>query len=283
MLPLRSIRLGRAVSAGFRLIIPEPLEHRRMLSVATPGVEPDNAPPRVEGIFLNGSSWSPTFRAELEEEGLGSAQYGFETEGRNAESTEGFRGSVVPWLNVDQISIQFSEDVQVQQDDLVITGVNQTAYGTATFAYDPDSHVAIWTLGTPIRNDIITLELDGTSEAGVTDLAGNPLQGNCSEGGGDGSGGEGEGGNPGRDHCEAIAILTGDATRDGRVNALDLADVRRRLNTRATDSSSGTGNNRYSVFSDVNADGVINALDLALVRQRLNTQLPDRDDNSGEN
>src|SRR5688500_12995134 len=272
MLPLRSLRSGRA--ASFRLlVVSQLLEYRRMISVTPPGAEPDNAPPRVGAVFLNGSSWHPTFRAELEDEGQGSAQYGFETDGRNAESTEGFRGSVVPWLNINQISIQFSEDVHVQQDDLVITGVNQSAYGTATFAYDPDSHVAIWTLATPIRNDIITLELDGTSEAGVTDLAGNPLQGNCSEGGGDGSGtgGEGEVGNPGRDYCEAVAILVGDVTRDGRVNALDLAAVRRRLNTRASDTN--TGNNRYSVFADVNADSVINALDLALVRQRLNSQL----------
>src|SRR5687767_8252515 len=122
MLPLRSIRSGRAVSAGFRLVIPEPLENRRLISVATPGAAPDNAPPRVEALFLTGSTWCPTFRAELEDEGQGSGQCGVETEGRDAESTEGFRGSVVSWLNVNQISIQFSEDVQVQQDDLVITG-----------------------------------------------------------------------------------------------------------------------------------------------------------------
>ena len=112
--------------------------------------------------------------------------------------------------------------------------------------------------------------LEGDSATGVTDLAGNPLQGNCPDGN-SGDGGSGEAGPPGRDYCEVVPILAGDATRDGRVNALDLAYVRRHLNARSTGASS----NRYDVFADVNADAAINALDLALVRQRLNSALPD--------
>ena len=66
-------------------------------------------------------------------------------------------------------------------------------------------------------------------------------------------------------------VLAGDATRDGRVNALDLADVKRRLNSTTT-SNAGAG---YSPFADVNGDGRINALDLAAVKQRLNSRLPE--------
>jgi len=65
-------------------------------------------------------------------------------------------------------------------------------------------------------------------------------------------------------------VLAGDATRDGRVNGLDLADVKRRLNSTTT-ANTGAG---YSPFADVNGDGRINALDLAAVKQRLNTRLP---------
>jgi hypothetical protein len=54
---------------------------------------------------------------------------------------------------------------------------------------------------------------------------------------------------------------------------VDLADVKRRLN-RATDNP-GSGTNGYSPFTDVNADGRINAIDLAVMKQRLNKRLPD--------
>jgi hypothetical protein len=53
---------------------------------------------------------------------------------------------------------------------------------------------------------------------------------------------------------------------------LDVADVKRRLNRTA--ERPGSGPTAYSVTSDVTADGRINAIDLAAVRQRLNTRLP---------
>jgi hypothetical protein len=67
-----------------------------------------------------------------------------------------------------------------------------------------------------------------------------------------------------------FAVLGGDATRDGTVNALDLGDVKRRLNTTAESPPPS----RYSVFADVNGDGRINALDLGAVRQAANRRLP---------
>jgi hypothetical protein len=56
-----------------------------------------------------------------------------------------------------------------------------------------------------------------------------------------------------------ISFLGGDTTRDGTVNALDLANVRRRLNS-TIKNEVGAG---YSIFADFNGDGRINALDLA--------------------
>jgi len=111
--------------------------------------------------------------------------------------------------------------------------------------------------------------------AGVTDLAGNPLNGNCKDqedasGGGDGSSAASD---RGRDFCQGLAVLPGDVTRDGRVNALDLAAVRQRLGTSTTNT--GSGRAKYDAFYDVTGDGRINALDLAAVRQRLGSRLPD--------
>jgi ELWxxDGT repeat protein len=57
--------------------------------------------------------------------------------------------------------------------------------------------------------------------------------------------------------------LVGDATGDGRVNALDLAATRRALNTVVTTSTA----------ADFNRDGRVNALDVAIVRRNLNMSL----------
>ena len=66
-------------------------------------------------------------------------------------------------------------------------------------------------------------------------------------------------------------VLAGDPTRDQVVNALDLADVKRRLGR--TPGDGVTGNGGYSPFDDMTADGRINALDLAAVKQRLSRRI----------
>jgi hypothetical protein len=79
-------------------------------------------------------------------------------------------------------------------------------------------------------------------------------------------------GSAGGDFRFRINILPGDITRDAKVNALDLAGVKRRLNRAAGDSVTGAG--AFSAFTDVDASGRINALDLGAVKQRLNQVLP---------
>ena len=82
-------------------------------------------------------------------------------------------------------------------------------------------------------------------------------------------------GTDGGDFHFRLNVLRGDATGDGSVNALDLADVKRRLGRRPGDGTTGAG--AYSIFSDITADGVVNALDLAAVKQRLGNRLPSTD------
>jgi hypothetical protein len=69
-----------------------------------------------------------------------------------------------------------------------------------------------------------------------------------------------------------INVVAGDATRNGRADALDLAAVKQRLNTRQPRPGAPASN--YDPFVDVTADGRINALDLAAVKQHLNTAIP---------
>jgi len=254
-------------------VTPEALEARRLFAAvaADPGSDPaadppvDNNPPQVVAVYVNGSTWTDSFRTALEADHEGSALFGAETDSVNAEAGQNFREHVLGWVGINQVSIQFDEDVSVQQDDLIITGVNQATYAPTAFAYDAEHFTATWTLPAPVNNDVLTIRLEGSDATGVTDLAGNPLQGNCPDEGGN----PGPGGNPGRDYCELLPILAGDVTRDGVVNARDLGLVKAHLNARSTGSSS----DRYDVFADANGDAAINALDLALVKQRLNSRL----------
>jgi hypothetical protein len=70
-----------------------------------------------------------------------------------------------------------------------------------------------------------------------------------------------------------VNVLPGDATGDGRVNALDMAEVKRHLNGRVPDPG-GLPDGVYSVFSDIDTSGHINALDVASVRRNLTFRLP---------
>ena len=172
----------------------------------------------------------------------------------------------IPWNGgINQVSLRFTDDVAaaLQQGDLVIRGVNTPTYTTTNFVYDPATRTGTWTLGGTIINDKVRLFLD---DALVSGLDGEWVNAGATEAypSGDGT--------PGGDFNFRINVLRGDATRDGVVNALDLALVKQKLN--ATAANPGTGGGAYSPFADLTADGRINALDLAVPRRRLNTRLP---------
>jgi hypothetical protein len=170
----------------------------------------------------------------------------------------------IPWNGgVDRIALRFSADVarEVQEADLVVRGVNTDSYASAGFSYDPTTKTAVWMFSAPITNDKLRLFLD---DALVGGLDGEWADGADAFPSGDGT--------AGGDFDFRFNVLRGDATQDGRVNALDLSFVRSKLNKTATNP--GTGTTAYSPFADINPDGQINALDLSAVRARLNNGLP---------
>ena len=71
----------------------------------------------------------------------------------------------------------------------------------------------------------------------------------------------------GGDFVFQSCVLSADSNGDQVVNALDVADVKKRLLRRPGDGV--TRSNAYSIFADVNADGVINSLDISAVKARL--------------
>jgi hypothetical protein len=171
----------------------------------------------------------------------------------------------IPWSNgVDRIALRFTQDVasQLQQGDLVVRGSNIATYAVSSFTYDAATKTGVWTLATPITNDKVRLFLDDALVGGLdgewADSADAYPSGNGTAGG---------------DFSFRLNVLRGDANQDGSVSALDLGQLKAKLNKNAT-TNQGTGAGAYSVFADLNADGQISALDLGVAKARLNNKLP---------
>jgi hypothetical protein len=170
----------------------------------------------------------------------------------------------IPWTGgVTTIAIRFDNDVtaQLQQGDLVVRGISTPTYTTSGFNYDPATRTGVWTLPTAVLNDKLRLFID---DAAIAGLDGEWVQGVHPYPSGDGA--------PGGDFDFRVNVLTGDATQNGRVDALDLSFVKQRLNRSATNP--GVSGATYSVFADVDANGTISALDLSAVKARQNRSAP---------
>jgi choice-of-anchor C domain-containing protein len=236
----------------------------------------DGAAPRVTQVFASSPQWPQVFKDRMTSDGLGSGTFGFGVPGGPGDGARLAQLAPLPWQNVSQVSVRFDADVVVAQDDLEVRGDDVERYDVTGFAYDRESHAATWTIAQPFSDDRIELVLDsgedGVRAAGEGGAAldgewnnepgARPAQAYPS---GDGA--------AGGDFRFRFNVLPGDVNgTDGRVTALDSAEIRKRLGRVAADHV--TGPNAYSVFADLNTDGRINALDLAAVRKRLGHALP---------
>ena len=120
--------------------------------------------PAVAAVNLASTQWAPSFVSYLESAGLGTGGYAIPVGSTNQLQT-------IPWKNVDQIRITFSEDVVVAAADLSVSGVNTTAYTFSGFSYDSNTKTATWTLSAPITKDKLLLDLDADGLAPVRSVA----------------------------------------------------------------------------------------------------------------
>jgi hypothetical protein len=176
----------------------------------------------------------------------------------------------IPWnAGVNQVSVRFDNDVAsvLDQGDLVVRG-SAGPITTSAFTYDAPTRTGTWTLGSTVALDKLRLVL-GTAGLGSLGLDGEWTNPSATAPNGD-TYPSGDG-TAGGDFNFRINVLRGDTNGDQQVNALDVADVKKRLLRRPGDGV--TGSNAYSIFADLNTDGVINALDVAAVKGRLNTRI----------
>jgi hypothetical protein len=190
------------------------------------------APPSgVAGAWVGGSDWSSTFKQSLHDVGWGESRDGY--------AAYSVGGTLpLPWAGLDRITIRFNRDVTVGRDDLRVRGVNVPSYGIKAFDYEPGSRTATWTLDRKIPADRLMVELNGHVLGG-------------------------------EDFIFPLHVLPGDVGRDGATNALDVASIRTRQGAAGSDLWPS-----YSPFADLNGDRRINALDIAGVKRGLGGTLP---------
>jgi hypothetical protein len=222
----------------------------------------------VVEVYASSSAWTVAFREHLAALGLGSAEYGFAL-------TAADQLNELPWSNLDRFTVVFNRPAAVQQDDLSVRGVNVGTYAFAAFAYDDGARAATWTLDRPVRNDKLLLDLNGETPDGVYDSAAGSeslLDGEWAGAPDTFPSGDGTAGGDFRFRAN---VLPGDVNRTGgRVNALDVLQVRRRLGATIGSPDGAASPRGYSAFCDVNGNGAVTAADVALVRSRYQTALP---------
>jgi len=244
---------------SFAVAMVEPLERRALCSGAPVAVS--SPPPRVEAAYVGGTAWNQPFRDFLAAMNLGSSAFG----ARVAFPTH---AAIEPWVNLDQISVTFSSDMEVGIEDLRVRGVGSSDYSVSGFQYELNESTfqgtATWTIGGGgfLRPDRLVFEIDADAETGgvVQRTSRVPLDGD-----GDLI--------PGGDFRLNLFVVPGDAGGgDGIVSPSDFRTVRAKLFS--TSENPGTGYASYNPFCDLDGNGRIGVTDLAHVRRRMYDRLP---------
>lgn len=213
---------------------------------------PAIGPPRVTSVKVGSTDWDPAFVSWVDP----LDHVGYDIQSGNSQQTP------LPWSNINQIFVEFSEDVQIAASDIQLTGINVQDYeAQVSFSYDKETSTATLTLDPPLQADQVKLFVADT----VNDLTGRSLDGEWVDQHTDFfSGDETAGGN----FIFHFNVLPGDVFRDGILLAND--------NTLATSAQFTTlGDAEYSIFSDLNGDGAVLGNDLEVIQLAQFNALPD--------
>ena len=219
----------------------------------------DNTAPTVTGVLVASTAWQSAFLASL-----GGVGYAIPSGSNQVLS--------LPWGNLNEIIVQFSENVSVAQANMALVGVNVPNYTFApsSFVYDSVAYRATWTVSQNLGVDKLLIDLDGSTAGAVADAAGNRLDGEWTNptwappaapvGGQAWPSGDGT---PGGNFLFRFNVLPGDADQNGVVNFGDLNAVLMHYN-QTGDWTTG----------DFTGDGVTNFADLSTMLSDYNQTLP---------
>ncbi len=226
----------------------ESLEPKQLLSTV---------PPTVTDVAVSSTTWEEPFLDYLETSGLGSEGYSIPV-GSAAQSNP------LPWVDLDRITITFSEDVDVDANDLSITGVSNSTYAVDHFFYDPQEKQAMWILENPFaEEERVHLDLDGDGIDPVQDLSGNALDGDWYDELSTYNSGNGTAGG---DFEFRFNLLKGDFDSSGSVDQWDYYTLHA-LGKSTTDLG-------YEAMYDSDGSGVLEASDWDAVIDNAEESLP---------
>ena len=227
----------------------ECLEQRQLLTASAP---------TVVDVAVASTAWSSAYVSYLGAHNLGTGGYSIPV-GSSAQSL------ALPWNNLDQIKVKFSENVQVEQSDLTLTGANVTQYQFANFSYDNQSFVATWTLTASLPKDKLLIDLAGDGLDPIVDLDdGYALDGEWINNSSSFASGNGV---QGGDFEFSLNVLPGDASQNGTVTASDYSRVWSKRNTSTTVGA-------YNPLLDIDGSGAIDAADYSFVLGKIGTSIP---------
>jgi autotransporter-associated beta strand protein len=214
-----------------------------------------DAAPVVVGAYVSGSAWSASYLSMLAAAGVGNSAMGFELAGGANQLT-----TIVPWTNVTQISIAFSEPVTLGQASLTLYNSANAAISSSNYSYNSSTFVATWQFSTPLAANKYVLNLAANS---VSDTAGMALDGAWTTGVstfGDGSGN----GTPGGDFNFYFDVVPGDANNSGSVTNGDVLDSKLQV---------GAVANSSNYLDDVNGAANITNSDVLLEKLQVGSNI----------
>ncbi len=204
----------------------------------------DTTPPRVLDVQVASTRWQTPFIDAVDGGGVA----GGNGRGLSLAGPDQLRN--LPWINLDRMYIQFSEDVaaSLSPAKIALVGMNLSNYMPGvTLVYGEDGpNVATLRFDSPIANDSLVLSLLDT----ITDAAGNLLDGEWSNGSSTTSGN----GTAGGRFDFRLDVLPGDINNNGGVNTADLFD--------GYDMVGTVVGNVSQAYFDVNGNGGVNTGDL---------------------
>lgn len=216
-------------------------------------------PPSVVDVAISSTGWSSEFIDYLETNALGTG--GYRIPHGSSQATD------LPWDNINQIRIEFSEDVYVDSADLHLSGVNEATFSISDFEYVPEERTAIWTFEDALESDRYVIDLDADGVDPVTNLAGVTLDGDWANGVSTGLSGDGSAGG---DFEFSFNVLQGDVLGLGIVEYNSLLSVYGRI-------GADTADPLYLHTADLDGTGLVESAEWLRVYDHLFETLPSGD------
>lgn len=225
----------------------ETLEQRLALSAA----------PTIINFEVGSTQWTAEFSTYLTDNSLGESGYRVPA-GSSAQLKS------LPWNNLDILRVTFSEDVNVAQRHMSLTGVGVANVNVAHFEYDPRAFTATWILSAALVKNSYRLEIDGDGMSPIRDLEGNSLDGTWTTSTSSYPSGNNTSGS---DFGFAFRVLPGDTNQNNSVDYYDYYAATSK-NGKTTQTAG------YSAFVDINGSGSHTSSDSSDIYSRLSTTYP---------